>query len=275
MTTEPSARPLTLEDIAALTPRTIDEALRCMELGLDYFHERDDFRAVFLRAYHIITRNVLTAIRHGNGKPFFLDGEWMSRLAGKFATLYFRSLLTFEKPPHEEMAWKVAHGMALEKTSSVLQDVLLGINAHIKYDLAVAIERNLREHGDERDPRVLASRKRDHDQANRILRRSIDEIKRVIPRHYGGSMRVLDFGALKLDEYLAIAVVRHHREIVWFDALDLLRCSGDGQYDAIMQRMNIASHHMAEVMLHRHWLLPRLVERSLARTRKSDFSDLR
>jgi hypothetical protein len=259
--------------LAELSPQTIQEALECMETALRYFHQKSDFRAIFLRAYHIITKNVLQEIENPTDidEPIFLDPAWMSRLAGKFATLYFRSLRTFEKPGPMENAWKLAHGMAIRKESTVLQDVVLGINAHIKYDLAAAICENLREHRDYLDPRLLSKRKRDHDQANTILRRSIQEIKTVIPRAYGGVIRHFGLGKLRLDEAVAIAIVRYHRERVWWDALELLWTSTENERDRVMEKLNVESARLADYIAGNRSLLIAAWRRGVKARRRQDF----
>lgn len=46
----------TFEDIAHYKPETIEDALEVMKNGLRFYHGGNDFRAIFLRAYYIITK---------------------------------------------------------------------------------------------------------------------------------------------------------------------------------------------------------------------------
>lgn len=266
----------TLTELAALSPTTIGEALVCMRKGLDHFHRREDWRAVFLHAYYIITRNVGDTIEEQGWRSdrLFCDPEWMSRLAGKFATLYFRSLTTFDRPVGEERAWKLAHGMAMERRSTVVQDMLLGINAHIGYDLAQALASNIREHGDEALAGRLALRKHDHDQANRILMRSIAEIWRVLPRAYGGLLPIIDALSLRLNRYVAREALRRYRERVWWHAVELLEASTREDTRAVLKAMNDESMRIAEAIALQRWPLLVRLNRLLARLRKRSFRDL-
>lgn len=50
------------QDIVQQRPKDVDEVLPCMRRALDYFHARNDYRAVFLRAYYIITLEVHAAV---------------------------------------------------------------------------------------------------------------------------------------------------------------------------------------------------------------------
>jgi hypothetical protein len=136
-------------EIVQQKPRDIDEAISCMQRALKYFHKRNDNRAIFLRLYCIMTLEVHAAINglgEYKGKRIFLDPSWIESLSGKFASLYFKSLTTFDRNsnPDFERAWKITYKVAKERTSTVLQNALLGINVHINYDLANAISQNLR-----------------------------------------------------------------------------------------------------------------------------------
>jgi hypothetical protein len=263
-----------VDSIAGFTPRSIHEATASMQAALEFFHRTNDYRAVFLHMYYIITRNVQDEIESPSdpSNPIFLDPAWMSRLAGKFATLYYRSLRTFEKPASTERAWKLAHGLAIRKESTVLQDMILGITAHIKYDLAAAIAANLREHRDQEAPGALIARKRDHDNANTILRRSIREIKRTIPREYGGLRRQLHQSWFSLDELLAIAIVRYHREKVWWDALELIRCRDQQEVDRVMHRLDRESIRVAERLAGNRSVLVRTLRPFVADERRRDIT---
>ena len=164
-TTLPTATLSTFDELAAQRPRDLDEAILCMQRALGYFHEKRDKRAVFLRLYYRMTLEVYRAV-HGldpyAGKRIFLDPAWIVRLSGIFSSLYFESLTTAKRAPDVARAWEIAHDTAESGRGTVTQDALLGIVAHIMYDLPRAIAKNLAEHGDLAD--VLVTR----DQPNRI-----------------------------------------------------------------------------------------------------------
>jgi len=237
--------------ISALSPVTVEEAVACMDVGISYFHERDDHRATFLAAYRVITEEMRIAIRHTR---VFNDPAWMNCVVGTFATLYFRSLRTFNTPPSTERAWKIAHAMALAKRSSVLQDVMLGVNAHIKYDLPFALETNLHEVPNAHD---LAVRRRDHERANRVLNRSIALLQDVIPRTYGGSLHVFKYRGLCLDTPIASLVGIYNRGRVWRDAVALLEAPDAPRRAACIGQINAAAAHTARIIL--RWFTPALL----------------
>jgi hypothetical protein len=265
-----------IERLAVMEPADIYVALNCMREGLEYFHARNDFRAVFLRAYYIITKNVGTIIRAQiEGEAgIFLDPEWMSKLAGKFATLYFRSLNTFERPAGRELAWKLTHGLALERRSTVVQDLLLGINAHVNYDLAFALHANVIEHDDHTSPERLAIRKADHFRANAVLMRSINEIWSVIPREYGGELGFVDRVTVLLDRPLAMFALMHYRARVWERALLLLNSKTSQDMESVVSTLNSESMAVAERIAARPLFMFDAVRRVTVLNRRQSYESL-
>lgn len=264
------------EEIASQRPQDVDEALSCMRTALDYFHERDDYRAVFLRAYYIITSEVSAALHQVGdyaGNQLFFDSDWVKRLSGHFASLYFRSLSTFERDAGSERAWKIAHETAAARTGTVVQDLLLGLNAHINYDLAHAIYLNMKEHEDGADHLLLPRRKFDHDQVNNLLVRSIPEVAEVLTRDYGGGILFLTRVMLNLDDILSSAGLRYFRERVWWTAVSYLAATDDEEIDLVHGRLNWESASVAKGIVDESlWTLPLRAVGWAAR--KRHFSDV-
>lgn len=251
-----------IDDLSRLTPLDVEQALECIDVALRLFHEAHDNRAVFLRSYRVITRNLRDAL--ATRAPFtnriFFDGAWVAHLAARFATLYFRSLATFTRPPEVERAWKIAHESAIEKRLGVTQDVLLGINAHINYDLSYAIYQALIEHRDHERTEAswLHRRKFDHDQINNVLVRSIPEVQRTLGREYGGVLGVLAHSLFTLDDLLAALGLKYYRERVWWDAMSFLATRkadgtipaipGDAEVEVVQQKLDWESTKLAETI---------------------------
>lgn len=246
------------QEIVQQRPKDVDEAIPCMRKALDYFHARNDYRAVFLRAYYIITLEVHAAV-HQLGdyerQQVFFDPAWVKLLTGKFAGLYFQSLTTDERPAESEKAWKLAHRMAVEKSSTVLQDLILGINAHINYDLAYGNALNLKEHGDHVDHRLLPRRKFDHDQINNLLVRCAPRIQQVLTRDYGGGILLLSRFFGNWDERLTGLGLKYYRERVWWSAVSFLCAGDDRETGLVHDRLNWESFKVAKFATRRaFWL---------------------
>jgi hypothetical protein len=238
----------TLAQIAAYRPLDIDESLDAMRDALELFHRENDERAIFLRAYYLITIAVHQAV---NQHPpyqtrMFFDARWIRRLAGKFASLYFQSLTTSERPG--ERAWKIAHRHAAANSSSVLQDLLLGLNAHINYDLAYGIYLNMQEFDDGREHLILPRRKFDHDQVNNILVDTLPTVEHVLTRDYGGELRLVGELAGSLDEVLGGMGLKYYRERVWWSAVSYLSTKTESERALVRARLDWESAQLAEVL---------------------------
>lgn len=238
------------QTIASQRPKNLDEALVCMQRALDYYHERNDYRAIFLRAYYIITVDVRDAAnqRGDYQEQIFFDPRWIDALAGKFSSLYYQSLTTFERSPDAERAWKLAHKTAIEKTSTVAQDLILGLNAHINYDLAYGIYLNLKEHNDQSNHLLLPRRKFDHDQVNNILVRSIPRITETLTRDYGGGIALVSRAMQNLDEMLTESGLKYYRERVWWNAISYLATIDEREINLVHDRLNWESAKVANAL---------------------------
>jgi Family of unknown function (DUF5995) len=247
----------TLHEIADYRPRDIDEALEMMRSALDYFHREDDQRAIFLRAYYLITLAVHQAVyqRGRYQKRLFFDPDWVKRLAGKFASLYFYSLTTEERPG--ERAWKTAHRLAGTNETSVFQDMLLGLNAHINYDLAHGIYLNMKEFEDGRDHLLLPHRKFDHDQVNNVLVDTIPQVEEVLTRDYGGTLRFMGELSGDLDEVLGRIGLKYYRERVWWNAIAFLSTTEQEEVQLVHDRLDWESAQLAEIIAFEGTLLQR------------------
>ena len=239
-------------ELAAQQPGNIDEALDCMRHTLQRFHAAGDKRAIFLRLYYIMTLEVHAAI-HGlgdyRGKQVFLDADWVRALSGKFATLYFKGLDTRGREPDEgvERAWKAADTACRSFRSTVVQNALLGINAHINYDLPRAIAANL-DPAELNDYPTLQLRKFDHDQVNNLLVRTLRPIQDVLARDYAPGIALIDNLLGNLDERLSEAGLKYYRERVWWDALTYASALKNGTEAIVRDKLNWESHKVAEFL---------------------------
>ena len=122
--------------------------------------ERRHFHSAYLRS----TRSVLAAAEAGE----FLDAEWTERWGLAFAQLYMDAFDAFERGEPTPGPWKAAFDVAKDPDITPFHHSLLGINAHINFDLPQA---HLAVISDEdfRDPELIARRAADHDHVDEIL----------------------------------------------------------------------------------------------------------
>jgi hypothetical protein len=103
-----------------------------------------DRRAIFLDCYVRMTQNMFEAIEAGE----FNDSSWVHTLLHRFADYYFEALRAYElDSPTTSAVWRLVHRAAGQAKTRVLQNLVLGINAHINYDLVLTLVEMLEQSG--------------------------------------------------------------------------------------------------------------------------------
>jgi hypothetical protein len=176
------------------------------------FRERGDRRGAFLAVYVRVTDAVGRAIRDGE----FADPEWTADYLVTFADYYRRALYAYETNDLAAVPdpWQVAFDAACRGESLVTQDVVLGINAHVNYDLALTLDAV----GLDPDRDVKYA---DHCAVNRILRRLVDEVQDAIAAEYAPGVAAVDESLGRLDESLGFFTLREGRDSAWRSAVAL------------------------------------------------------
>ncbi len=124
-------------------PTSAREALQSLDIVTARLLAAEDARAAFPDIYAIITRRVLESVELGEG-AFFLEPRWISRLAGRFCERYLETLRwSFDRHQQDAGAWAIAYDAGDGAGALPLQHVLLGLSAHINFDLALGIYRTI------------------------------------------------------------------------------------------------------------------------------------
>src|SRR5262245_22808057 len=116
---------------------SLDDAVQSLAALEQVLRDRHDRRAIFVTAYLSITR----AIEQGVASGLFHDNAWVSRYAVCFANLYRKALLSYELNDVASLpkAWRIAFDTSKNAGALAIQDLFLGVNAHINHDLALAL----------------------------------------------------------------------------------------------------------------------------------------
>lgn len=200
---------------------TIVELLAVMRRQLRQWDAARDNRAAFLRVYAAMTAGV----EERRGQGFFLDPAWIERVAVRFGWYYFHALGEWEAGRRAPPAWAFAFEQAKRRRTFVLQDILLGMNAHINNDLALVVWELLVGEGDAKDRERSIRRRFDHDQINRVLELVIPGVEREVASHYGRGIKPLSWVLGDLDEALTLFGLITYRDKVWQNAQFLVAAS--------------------------------------------------
>jgi hypothetical protein len=189
----------------------IDDVL--VKLGgiIERHRERNNPLAFFPAVYRATTARVRAGIQGGA----FADGARMNRLATVFANRY---LAAFEVADaggggRPARAWQAAFDAAARPHTMILQHVLVGMNAHINFDLPLAVIAAA-------GPGAVAELEQDFQAINRILADLLDPVQAVIDR-FSPLLNILDRVGGRTDESLVTFSINNARDEAWHEATRL------------------------------------------------------
>ncbi len=233
-----------------LRPETGDAAYRALALVADRLYQAGDPRAAFPEIYGVITREVAAELR--SPACGFLEPAAISELMGRFATRYLQTLAwSLAGEPQDCGAWGTAYAYAARAATVPIQDVILGLSAHINYDLAVGICETLVHHDLHRDAASMARFKHDHDYVNVLLRKSVPECFERVASRYGCRVSsALWNGARPVTFRVVMAVLGVWREKIWADVVALTASGADpAARRAVLARMDRRSTLIARALV--------------------------
>jgi len=140
----------------------LGELIRRMEAAGAAVRERRDPRRFFHATYLRTTRAVAAELTEGR----FLDAAWVERWAVAFAALYLDALEASLHGRDVPGPWAAA--FTADGTVPPLRHVLLGMNAHINYDLPQALLAVISD-AEFGDTALLARREADHQRIDQVL----------------------------------------------------------------------------------------------------------
>lgn len=212
---------------------TINEVLEVMTEQLRVFQQNRDHRVVFHRVYLLMTKEMQRRLSSG----VFLDPAWLERVVVGFAQYYFHAMEAYEEGQTCPPAWELAFRQASEKQGFVLQDAILGINAHINSDLPMVMQKLLTEDNAWPDARKMLHRRKDHEQINNVLASIIDQVQDELSYYYARFIRVIDYVMGRKDESISSLVLSHSRTTVWNNAELLLDATDEEQWNILRRRI--------------------------------------
>ena len=191
-------------------------------------------RAPFLGAYLRTTEAVGAALREG----LFEDAVWVERWDVAFAELYLAAHDADLRGDGRSIArpWRLAFGAAPELPA--LRHVLLGINAHVNYDLPQAMLAVISP-AEFEDPDLLARRRRDHERIDTVLASRVKAEDAEIDDH----RRLRDRALTPANRLASKRFLREAREKVWHNVAELhaARLLGPEAYQARLAELEVLS----------------------------------
>jgi uncharacterized protein DUF5995 len=191
-------------------------------------------RAFFLQTYWRTTQAVGKAIDDAR----FEDPQWVERWDVVFADLY---LAAHDADVEHRAAdvprpWRLAFDAPADLPA--LRHVLLGINAHVNYDLPQAMLAVISD-DDFLDPVLIERRRRDHERIDAVLASRVSAEDQAL----GARRSLLDRALTPLNRLSSRRFLREARQKVWHNVGELqqARLQGDDRYRARLAELEVLS----------------------------------
>jgi hypothetical protein len=200
--------------------------LESLSAGQEYLGE-------FLGTYQRTTLAVGKAV---DGK-YFEDPEWVERWDVVFAELYLDALDTYLSGGAPSRPWRLAFDAP--PGIPALRHVLLGINAHVNYDLPQALLAVISD-AEFTDATLMARRRRDHERIDSILAgRVAAEDAELAVRGRSLTDRVLQ----PLNRLSSKRFLRESRRKVWHNTVELqtARLAGPTSFQERLGELEVLS----------------------------------
>jgi hypothetical protein len=223
----------------------IDALIGRMEGLLAPLEARGDPGRFFLATYLRTTQ----AVREELDRDGFRDTDWVERWDVAFAGLYLDALEAAEAGRRPPEPWAVAFGAGERDRFPPLRHVLLGMNAHINYDLAQSLLAVISE-AEFDDPQLLASRAADHEHIDSVLVARVGAEDSELEALSGGRS-LLDRLLQPLNRLSTKRFLRESRAKVWANTrlLDAARRQGADAYAARLAELEcLAAARVADLV---------------------------
>jgi hypothetical protein len=230
---------------------TIDDVVTGLKSIEEYCLPLRDRRGIFVTAYLHITRSIQIAINEGR----FENDEWTQRYLVSFGNLYRRAVLDWEtgNPTRIPTAWRLAFETASEGTGLVVQHLVLGINAHINHDLALAL-------GQVGIDPNRGQKYRDHVLVNKVLEEASPGLKYQVSTMYAPILQRFDWVAGRLDDDFAGFSIPKAREHAWTFATAFSAAWDAAQRKLLLRALDQQAAGFARLILSRPTKHPTLLK---------------
>ncbi len=201
-----------------------------------------DHRAVFATTYLTLTKQLYQDVKTGFVDENYIDPDYLYTEDALFANVYFRTARAYRNGEEVAKAWQIAFDTAARDDTGAVQDMLLGINAHVQNDMPFVLAAlGLRTPEGE-------SRKPDHDEANGTLNRAYEEVVRQVRRRFDPLIDLSNPTLVPLDDLAGLELVRAWRENVWRNAEKLLNAEGRQEQRQVAMQIEDDAAATAEII---------------------------
>ena len=199
---------------------SIGEVVEQLQRRIDVLEPDQVHRRTFLTTYQRTTQAVGDAVENA----YFEDPEWVVRWDVAFADLFLVAHDDDQTSRAVVRPWRLA--FQADPNLPTIVHLLLGMNAHINYDLPQATLEVITDQ-DFQDPVLIQRRRRDHERIDMILARRVTAEDQAI----GGPRRLVDRLLTPANRLSSQRFLREARQKVWLNVAELQRARLEGADD--------------------------------------------
>jgi hypothetical protein len=169
--------------------------------------------------FAVLYRKVTIKVKEGIETFYFENAERMEKLDIVFAKRYIDAYYAWQQNEAVSQSWKIAFELAENKKILVFQHFLLGMHAHINFDLGIAAaEISTKDN--------IYNLKNDFDKINRILSSLVDEVQAGLTAIWPPLKKVL-LKLNKTDNYIVDFSMEVARDGAWHFATTIFKYNND------------------------------------------------
>jgi len=214
----------------------VDDIIERLRLVVDQARGENSRVAYFAVLYRLTTEALRAGIEAGR----FEDPARLARLTSIFADRYFDAVERFRRGDVQALSWDEAFRATASWRPVVVQHLVLGMNAHINYDLGIAAAQAA-------PGAELPRLRRDFDAVNAVFGELIDRVEGALARVWP-TLRLLDALGGRSEEKIINFSIRHARAAAWAAAERLVLLDGDAQL-AELHRIDLETRALARKIL--------------------------
>ena len=187
-----------------ITSKTIDDVIEEMNQVIDRCIREKSKIGYFAVLYRDVTIQVKNKIQEGN---YFEDGKRMERLDVVFAERFLDAINQHWSQDQPSKSWLIAFNTSKARSPIILQHLLMGMNAHINLDLAIATAQVAPGY-------LLPAIEGDFQKIMDLLSSMIDEVQERIEL-VSPAIKLIDKFGGRTDEKIAGFVIKKARDLSW------------------------------------------------------------
>lgn len=150
---------------------TIDEVINLLDEIINDAQANASAAGYFASLYKKMT----VAIKQGTQQNYFDDAARMEYLDVIFANRYLEAYSGWKEKREISASWKAAFDAVEINNVAVIQHLLLGINAHINFDLGIAVAKT-------NGQSPIIDMKKDYDKINEIIGNQINIVQTALEK---------------------------------------------------------------------------------------------